>query len=699
MQLIEMSITDFPLLLDFFPIVILGSMIISFILHQLVIRSAGSRKWENANPMIGFGIIIIIAYGGVFLVYIFTKLLESYLDSELVALLLYGATLIGYIELVVIFGSAAGILISYYYSDGVSRGLLILAVLLNLGMIPIFFNSSIMVLDTALEGVSSSSIYFFVIPVMMWLMEKYLQQEYPADNEAKDVAVGKFHIYIGNCIQILKERISKDNDESAKDILDNLLRVEGSIGDRIRSIESGQRRVPTPDELVEIYTSWSLEEYSESEKQNLIEKYDVKPDEQWIINNEQFAKKVKINRMVFGIIIIILSSVLLSGILNENTDFYLWFSFINIAIVIASIPMALFDRLFIGKRQDSRIAVAKIMEILKEKDEYPDYIPSYETEEERVFVSKTSSFVETEEAGKGFVIPERFSEDSELREFLDRVEQNDYDIYRRRESQLGRNLTISALICIFSGEIMFLTIFLDFMAILGWILLPIFVVSFPLSIVYGKRWITKWYETRFKGVDRRQLAIGISYLDAHGAGIEEIGYCLDSNAPMQYDFHGDHPIYSTRTVIEKLGIYSPEVHIRALNVYLRPFKYGVYVIPISAFILMVIWAIIPEILWLAGSFAALIIVVMIVDYIHSKRKLTRLETGNYQVFSETPRTVKDILVLLHSEFRFPIRLMMSRFHDELFYTGKSYETSTGHTLHEAVFLPSSKYGPENKTYL
>ncbi|MCK4568022.1 MAG: hypothetical protein KAU48_12020, partial [Candidatus Thorarchaeota archaeon] len=163
-----MSIIDFPLLLDLFPIIILGSMIISFILHQLVIRSAGFRKWENANPMIGFGIIIFIAYGGVFLVYVFTKLLESYLDSELVALLLYSATLIGYIEIVVIFGSAAGILISYYYSDGVSRGLLILAVILNLGMIPIFFGSSILVLDTALEGVSSSILYFFVIPVLLW---------------------------------------------------------------------------------------------------------------------------------------------------------------------------------------------------------------------------------------------------------------------------------------------------------------------------------------------------------------------------------------------------------------------------------------------------------------------------------------------------------------------------------------------------
>ncbi|MHA1971300.1 MAG: hypothetical protein ACTSXE_05580, partial [Candidatus Thorarchaeota archaeon] len=131
MSMIEMSIIDFPLLLDFFPIIILGSMTFSFILHQLVIRSAGSRKWENANPMIGFGIIIIIAYGGVFLVYIFTKLLQSYLASELVALLLYNATLIGYIELVVIFGSAAGILVSYYYSDSVSKGLLILVVILN----------------------------------------------------------------------------------------------------------------------------------------------------------------------------------------------------------------------------------------------------------------------------------------------------------------------------------------------------------------------------------------------------------------------------------------------------------------------------------------------------------------------------------------------------------------------------------------
>ncbi len=699
MQLIEMSIIDFPLLLEFFPIIILGSMIFSFILHQLVIRSAGSRKWENANPMIGFGIIIIIAYGGVFLVYIFTKLLESYLDTELVALLLYNATLIGYFELVVIFGSAAGILISYYYSDSVSKGLLILVVILNLGIIPILFHSSILVLDIALEGVSSSSLYFFVIPVLMWLMEKYLQPEYPADNEEKDVAVGKLHIYIDNCIQILKERISKENDGNAKDILDDLLRVDGSIGDRIRSVENGQRRVPAPEELVDIYTSENSDEYSESEKQNLTEKYYMRPDGQWTINTEQFAKKVKINRMAFGIILTILSAVLLSGILSENTDYYLWFSFINIAIIIASVPMAIFDRLFIGKRQDSRIVVAKILEILIEKDEYPDYIPSFETEDERVFVSKTSLFVETEEAEKRIVNPDRFSEDSELREFLDRVEQNDYDIYRRRESKLGRNLTISGLICIFSGEIMFLTIFLDFFAILGWILLPVFIVSFPLSIVYGKKWITEWYEPRFKGVDRHRLAIGISYLDAHGAGIEDIGYCLDSKAPMQYDFHGDHPTYSTRTVIEKLGIYSPEIHIRALNVYLRPFKYGVYVAPISVFILMTVWAIIPEILWLVGSFAGLLIVVMIVDYIHSKRKLAKLETGNYEVSAETPRTVNDILILLHSELRFPIRLMMSRFHDELFYTGKSYETSTGHTLHEAVFLPSSEYGTENKTYL
>ena len=688
-----MSIIDFPLLLDLFPIIILGSMIFSFILHQLVIRSVGSRKWENANPMIGFGIIIIIAYGGVFLVYIFTKLLESYLDSELVALLLYSATLIGYIELVVIFGSAAGILVSHYYLEGVSRGLLVLAILLNLGIIPIFFDSSIMVLDTVLEGVSSSSLYFIVIPVLMWLMEKYLKTEYPADNEEKDVAVGKFHIYVKNCIQILKERISEDNDENAKDILDNLLMVEGSIGERIRSIESGHRRVSTPKELVEIYTSWSLEEYSESEKQNLTENYDLKPDEQWTINAEQFAKKVKINRLVFGIIITILSSVLLSGILSENTEFYLWFSFINIAIVLASIPMAIFDNLFIGKRQDPRIAVAKIMVLLTEKDEYPDYIPSFETEEERVFVSKTSSFVETEQAEKGILIPDRFSEDSEMREFLDRVEQNDYDIYRRDNSQ-NRYIIASGIISMISGEIMFLTIFLDFFAILGWILLPFFVVSFPICIIYSKKWITKWYETRFKGVDRRQLAVGISYLDAHEAGIANIGQCLDSNAPMKYDFLGDGVLYQTRGVIEKLGIFSPEIHTKILRIYLKTFKSAVYVFPIAAIILLFVWVLIPEFLWACVLFTAFIIAVIIVDYIRTKKPLTKLESGSYEVSAEAPRTMNDILVLLHSEFRFPIRLMMSRFHDELFYTGKSYETSTGHTLHEAVFLPSSGYGAD-----
>ena len=49
--------------------------------------------------------------------------------------------------------------------------------------------------------------------------------------------------------------------------------------------------------------------------------------------------------------------------------------------------------------------------------------------------------------------------------------------------------------------------------------------------------------------------------------------------------------------------------------------------------------------------------------------------------------VTTILQRLSMEYEFPLRLLVIRDHDDLYYTGRVHTTSTGVQMKEAVFLP------------
>jgi len=54
---------------------------------------------------------------------------------------------------------------------------------------------------------------------------------------------------------------------------------------------------------------------------------------------------------------------------------------------------------------------------------------------------------------------------------------------------------------------------------------------------------------------------------------------------------------------------------------------------------------------------------------------------------EPVERLSQILSMIERDYAFPIRLHVIRTHRELLYTGTTFETTTGVTLREALYLP------------
>ena len=228
-------------------------------------------------------------------------------------------------------------------------------------------------------------------------------------------------------------------------------------------------------------------------------------------------------------------------------------------------------------------------------------------------------------------------------------------------------------------------------------LLVICILGIPL-IIAGAAW---WYKlvtaTSFYGIRRGILSMAISYLDAKESGVENLGMVLYPPPPRQFVFIGIGGPNAARYTLEKLEKnlsirQDPSIARKAKETEMK------MMLPLGVIMLIatsVMWFIFSMPIF-AGEliFTGLIFMMLFADltlvlaFAWNYKKSKQLDSqypGEVQPSSDN--RVTTILSRLSVEYEYPLRLLVMRNHDSLYYTGRVHTTSTGVELKEAVFLP------------
>lgn len=192
--------------------------------------------------------------------------------------------------------------------------------------------------------------------------------------------------------------------------------------------------------------------------------------------------------------------------------------------------------------------------------------------------------------------------------------------------------------------------------------------------------------------------MAISYLDAEESGIEDLGMVFYPPPPRQFVFLGIGGPNATRYTLERLEKnlsirQDPTIARKAKETEMKMMKpLAVVMVAVTALMAFIaswpMFATYPifSILLVVILFADLMFVVSFVSTYMKTKKMESQYTDESQPISDSK--VTTILQRLSTEYEYPLRLLVFRDHNTLYYTGRVHTTSTGFQLKEAVFLPS-----------
>ncbi|MHA2404907.1 MAG: hypothetical protein ACXADH_18075 [Candidatus Kariarchaeaceae archaeon] len=203
-------------------------------------------------------------------------------------------------------------------------------------------------------------------------------------------------------------------------------------------------------------------------------------------------------------------------------------------------------------------------------------------------------------------------------------------------------------------------------------------------------------ETALFGISGRILSVAISYLDVREMGIEDVGSVIYPRPPRQLAFLNFSGVFGVKYVLERLAkhtliktdpLIDKEVMEFNKNM-LRPVAFVLIIVTAIMSLSTFLLSLISNQFWVWLVVLIVIADVAFIPYVgwlYWKLK-QQPDQEAMSLASEESRVTK-ILEILREEGTSPLRLLMARYHEGLFYTGRTYSTTKGIQLKEAVFLP------------
>jgi hypothetical protein len=676
-----------PYIVELFPFLIAIPMIVAMIVGKFL-RGMQAKPNDASSTMKKVKWVILGPFALIALAFFLFLTLAATVSSEIYGeLAMFSFTLFqGSITVGV--GIVSGIiLIGAYETLGVSAFLVVASFFLIFPLATIYTGTAEGAIGFAINTIDYLFIFFLANTLCCGRFTPMFGMEDPTPKGEAVIYQRIGGKYIIDVVEKLNLRISTDDDQTAKEGLMLFQETEGELGVFIKKVL--QEGVP--------HSSYSGTTGVDSfgARSKMLDK-SLKPSGTWTLTNEEFSQRVVRNRILYFIFLIplvILATLSLADLSLQQNQ---WTLILTGGIILLSIPLAAFDRLLKHKRMD-------VDQLLKAAIGQLYGIDSKMLETEIVVDSpvleNTTEAYSFEESPPSTSPPKEVPKDSVKHgEFLERVNACKDDVYT--ESYKPVYLAGAGFIMVMpTAMVLFLNPIADSINLFNLFLLAICILGIPF-IIAGAAW---WYKlitaTSFYGIRRGILSMAISYLDAKECGIENIGMVLYPPPPRQFVFIGIGGPNAVRYTLERLEKnlsirQDPSIARKAKETEMKMMRPLAVILFFTTAIMwfifsMPIFAVAPifMVLFFAMLFADLVLVLSFGwSYMKSKQLDTQYP-DEVQPISEESK-VTTILQRLSLEYEYPLRLLVTRNHDNLYYTGRVYTTNTGVQLKEAVFLPS-----------
>lgn len=230
------------------------------------------------------------------------------------------------------------------------------------------------------------------------------------------------------------------------------------------------------------------------------------------------------------------------------------------------------------------------------------------------------------------------------------------------------------------------------------------VIGTPVLLYGLVQYVRALPTSKFYGLNRKHLTGLLSILDLEATGVDEVGNIYDRTAPSEYQTIGMSVLFRKmfiRTAITKLPSHIPwkaedVVSVKETRAGFPKLESIALVGSLAVTAILYIFLIPVDIPYMPfffrlifvglAAFMALTAVYSIVSFYREKRALS--EIAQPSDATDSVDTLNALFDLIRAEFRRPLRLLLVGEYRQVEYTGKTYFTSTGVELREAVLVPS-----------
>jgi len=679
-----------PTIIGFFPLLVTIPAIVTFLImlevrHRSIQPDTGHLPITRKHIVRGMQLVVLVPYLGIF----GTVVVALVLNVEIASFWLTVLQFVAHTTLSMLIGVVAGmVLVAAYGYRGVSAFTVAACMMCVPSIIVLGLGVPGLVVSYMLDGLDTLApfLVLFNSGCALWPLKWIFGEPEVTDHARAEATRQIVSNYVLEVIRILQGRSAFSDDPLAEKILERFLQTGGPTGDFIRATEEkGNIRSSTESIRYRYSPSSELKHFL--------------PVGNWTLTAPQFRRRVLIDRAVFSASAIGLAALCLYFASDLSVYTNQWSLVLFLGVLVSSVPLAVFDQLFRGTRDDVEKTVALLTAPLRGIEEVltveTDVSPHVDSE------ATTETERASEEPPAVTLSPDFIKQQKpSLHFFLNRVAEGKDDVYE----ESVRFLPLGAVVVLMLGAsiaVLVITWFHYQSLFLSALMLFVGVLV-PLSAAGLVWWRSMIKRVAFRGCRRSWLSLALSYLDAKESGHDNFGLFVPiPNPPGQFVFLSLGGPNASRGILRKLrsetGLKVPaSLERKSLEVEMRMTKpvLMIYLIVLAAISLPVL--LLPETFLVLLALDLLMLLVLpfvLYSHLRNRRRLRRIESEtSLESDTEQIETVPEVLRLMKSEYSHPLRLLTVRAHQELLFTGRTYLTTAGVRFREAVFIPSTSNG-------
>ncbi|MFW9793353.1 MAG: hypothetical protein ACFFEE_03535, partial [Candidatus Thorarchaeota archaeon] len=341
-----------PLAIEWFPFLIVIPIVLTFLGVKILKGRVPSPK-DPSQFMNRVRIVVLGPYVFLYVLMMSIGLLGFLFQWDFLAAPFYFTLLLFQLAIIIGIGLIAGLLIaSAFQTQGVAGYLLSATLLSLIPLALIYMGQALAAINIGLDFIDSLFIMIIIFTFCPRNFEKRLMGiEEPNESAQSTIYRRVAARYILETVRKLNLR-STHSDMVAQEVLHRFQETEGELGLFIRQVLNEGPPQRMDSEVIDRTTLTS--------RLSMRDKM-LKPTGTWTLNEYQFNRKVRRNRILYFVFLVPLLVLLSYSLRNLSLPENQWGLIISSGIILFSFPLAYFDRLSSGRRMNAEEVIREVI--------------------------------------------------------------------------------------------------------------------------------------------------------------------------------------------------------------------------------------------------------------------------------------------------------------------------------------------------